>query len=51
MLIAIGNTTTNKEVFIPFQEKELSNNHILLNGLSGSGKTYLLQKMIIQAAK
>ncbi len=51
MLLEIGSTATNTKVSIPFQEKELSNNHILLNGISGSGKTYLLQKMIIQAAK
>lgn len=51
ILLEIGSAARNTKVSIPFQEKELSNNHILLKGISGSGKTYLLQKMIIQAAK
>jgi hypothetical protein len=42
---------TNEEVYWEFGHPKLNNRHLLINGNSGSGKTYCIQTLIMEAVK
>ena len=42
---------TREKVYWEYTHKELNNRHLLINGNSGSGKTYCIQTLILEATK
>lgn len=42
---------TNEKIYWEYMNKQLNNRHLLINGNSGSGKTYCIQTLILEAAK
>lgn len=42
---------TKEKVYWEYMNKELNNRHLLINGNSGSGKTYCIQTLILEAVK
>lgn len=50
MLLEIGTDTKSSIVCLPFQEEGMANQHLLVTGKSGNGKTYLLQKLLSAAS-
>ncbi len=41
----------NEKIYWEYMNKQLNNRHLLINGNSGSGKTYCIQTLILEAAK
>lgn len=39
------------KVYLPFNEPYLANSHLLITGRSGTGKSYLLQKLMLEASQ
>lgn len=42
---------TNEKIYWEYMNKQLNNRHLLINGNSGSGKTYCIQTLILEATK
>lgn len=42
---------SNEKIYWEYMNKQLNNRHLLINGNSGSGKTYCIQTLILEAAK
>ena len=42
---------TKEKIYWEYMNKELNNRHLLINGNSGSGKTYCIQTLILEAVK
>lgn len=42
---------TNEKIYWEYTHKDLNNRHLLINGNSGSGKTYCIQTLILEAVK
>lgn len=47
----IGNSINGNELFWEFGHPSLSNRHMLVQGMSGQGKTYFIQRMILELSK
>ena len=41
----------NEKIYWEYMNKQLNNRHLLINGNSGSGKTYCIQALILEAIK
>lgn len=42
---------SNEKIYWEYMNKQLNNRHLLINGNSGSGKTYCIQALILEAIK
>lgn len=42
---------SNEKIYWEYMNKQLNNRHLLINGNSGSGKTYCIQTLIFESAK
>lgn len=42
---------TKEKIYWEYKHKDLNNRHLLINGNSGSGKTYCIQALILEAVK
>lgn len=49
--VLLGKDSSGKEYYWEFGNKQLTNRHLLINGNSGSGKTYLIQCLLLELSK